>query len=145
MFSRTHDDTQGTPLPTEWLQECKKMLESAYKLPCKKLNKYFEVYGEVYIDELVFMVSIQDRDNITAIPTTISLSVAISDKSDNKAILDNMVDATGIIIDDVFASKEEDDIFVLSWTELTIKKLAMFYKITRENILLTIEANKLLS
>jgi hypothetical protein len=145
MFSRTNDIETGTALPKEWLEDCQGLLESVYKNQCKKQNRYFEVYGEIYKNELVFITSILNKDNINAIPITVSLSISINEKTDNKIILNSMVDASGMILDTIFNDTNTDDIYITNWSELKFKKHELYYKITRENILLTIEANKLLN
>jgi len=145
MFSRKNEMEAGTALPKEWLEDCKGLLESVYKNQCDKQNHYFEVCGEIYKDELVFITSILDKDTVNAIPITMTLSISINEKTDNKAILNSMVDASGMVLDTIFNSETDEDIYSINWSEMKFKKHELYYKITRENVLLTIEANKLLN
>jgi hypothetical protein len=55
-----------------------------------------------------------------------------------------MVDLLGHIFDDIFNTEDWSG-YVSNWTENKYKNHTFFYKITRENIALTLQANEILS
>jgi hypothetical protein len=77
----------------------------------------------------------------------VPLSITFDNLNDSKAlkkILDISVSLTSLIYDDIF-SKEDWHEYVLNWTENEIDGHKLFYKITRENISLTLQAEELLN
>ena len=62
--------------------------------------------------------------------------------------MDNMFDCAGVFFDQYFAKEENiDEIwddYNLDWDETEFNKEKLFYKVTRENIGLSMEANALL-
>lgn len=143
MFARNPNNETGKELPSEWTLKCKETLNQVYETNCSKENKNFDVYGYVYKNELLLIVSLLDEKTISKIPISIFLSSDISEKSDNKKILNIMVDLAGTFFDSYFNLKDEN-LYNTIWQEKTIKNEIIFIKVTRENVALTIEANKIL-
>lgn len=143
MFSRKHD-TQGTALPQEWLDKAKSALDSRFEA----FNEAYEffVFGEVYSDELLIIVSAVSRNiELSPISFFISFDVHENDKNiDQKQVLENMLNTSELFFEEVFDTDNWSDYSSL-WLETEYKKTTFFYKATRENIYLTIEANKLLA
>jgi hypothetical protein len=148
MFRRLETDTLETSLPEKWCKEFKQTLLKIYGEKCLRDDKTFEIYAFSYPDEALLIVSYCGLDPYIA-PTTLFLSVDLNESAKVEKLFDTMCDSVGIFFDHYFANDiSNEDIFdeyVHEWEEEELNGLKIFYKITRENIALTLEANRLLS
>lgn len=143
MFSRKYPDTTGTQLPQDWTDKARTALNTRFEA-FKEQYEFF-VYAEVLPDELVLITSAVKRDVLLS-PITFFISVDISDQTSPKKstkILGEMMDITELFFEETFEDENWSDYTPL-WLETFAKEQNYFYKVTRENIYLTIEANKLL-
>lgn len=147
MFSRLDHDIAAVLFPKDWAEGLKQILLNIYGDKCLKNDKTFEVYGFSYPNEVLMIVSYVGMDKFIA-PVTLFISADLDEKTKTDAIINDMFDSVGIFFDSYFASEEtEDEIwddYVLDWQETEFNKHNFFYKVTRENIGLTIEADLLL-
>lgn len=147
MFSRLDHDTAAVLFPKDWAEGLKQILLNIYGDKCLKQDKTFEVYGFSYPNEVLMIVSFVGMDKFVA-PVTLSLSADLDEKTKTDAIINDMFDSVGVFFDSYFATEErEDEIwddYVLDWQETEFNKHQFFYKVTRENIGLSIEADLLL-
>ena len=151
MFSRLQHDSTAVYFPDKWTNEVKQILLNVYGDRCLKEDKTFEVYGFTYPTEALLILSFATLNNKFEAPITLFLSSDLNESVDAKKVMDNMVDAAGVFFDDYFskvdALRSEEEIFedyVLDWDEAEFSDHKIFYKISRENIGLTIQANILL-
>ena len=76
------------------------------------------------------------------------VSSDLDEKTDTSKIMDTMFDSAGVFFDSYFAREEEiDEIwdeYVLDWEESEFGSDKIFYKVTRENVGLSMEADRLL-
>ncbi len=146
MFQRIDSEIPAIELPEKWRQELKQSLLKVYGDQCLKDDKTFDVYGFTYPNELLIIASYVGMDQGT-IPITIFLSADINQKSDPKKLFDSLLDNIAIFFDQYFQNinNEEWDEFVYEWQEEVINRQTFYYKVTRENISLTLEAEKLLN
>lgn len=151
MFSRLQHDTGAVYFPDKWTSEVKQILLNVYGDRCLRDDKTFEVYGFSYPTEALLIVSFVHLNTKFEAPITLFLSSDLNDATEAKKVMDDMVDAAGVFFDDYFAKvdsiENEDEIFedyVLDWDEAEFSDHKIFYKISRENIGLTIQANILL-
>lgn len=146
MLARLKTSKNGTPVPTDWIESLNRLLNETYKSECKQNGRYFDVYGQAYPDELLLIVSyLSEKDEYEA-PITLFLSsdpdqIANVDKV--KETQKNYIDILGLFFDEIFADSEWNN-FEPVWQEVTHLNQNYHYKITRENINATLEANKLL-
>ena len=81
-------------------------------------------------------------------PVTLFLSSDLNDKTASHKIMDTMFDSAGIFFDSFFATEEtEDEIwddYVLDWQDAEFGNDKIFYKVTRENVSLSMAADALL-
>ena len=145
IFSRISEDEVGTPLPEEWIKDVKLLLDTTYEDFCLNKARSFQCFGESYQKELLLIASIIDPLNKNSMPTTFSLSVNIEsiNSKDLEKVLKNSVNVIGGFID-IFIATESWDEFCSTWTFEKRKKIEFHYTVTRENITLSLEANKLL-
>ena len=136
--------TEGTILPAEWTESFVGILTETYFKQTEKDSRFFDVFGKTFDKEFVIVVSYIHHDDHLAAPISLFISHDILENDKKmKKTLDQVVNLTGLIFDDIF-SKEDWNEFIPNWTENQFEESNFFYKITRENIGLTIQAEELL-
>lgn len=151
MLSRLNHDTPAVYFPDQWADELKQILLNTYGENCIDSERTFEVYGFSYPTEALMIISYVGLDKFET-PVTLFLSSDLNEKTDIKKIMNIMFDASGMFFDDYFAKMNaiagnEDEIFddyITTWSEAEFSKSNIFYKISRENVGLTIQTNILL-
>lgn len=135
----------GKDLPQDWVEEFTKILSHTYADRANKDNSFFHVWGQIYDKEILVIVSYLDHNDQLASPKTLFISHDIEqDQEELKTNLDNLVNFTGLVFDDIFSTSDWNDYFSV-WTENKFKKSTFHYKVTRENISLTLQAEQILS
>jgi len=138
-------ETPRKPLPIEWTEEVTKTITEAYFEQSEKDNSFFYVYGEIYEQEFVVIISYINHSDLSASPISLFISHDIVEDSKKfKSSLFNLVDFSGLVFDDIFATENWND-YNLAWTENEFKGNKFHYKITRENVSLTLQAEEILT
>lgn len=147
MFSRLDHDTKAVLFPKDWADGLKQILLNIYGEKCIKDEKTFEVFGFSYPNEVLLIISYVGLDKFET-PVTLFLSSDLTEKTATDKIMNTMFDSAGVFFDSYFATKEtEDEIwddYVLDWQDAEFGSDKIFYKVTRENVMLTMEADLLL-
>lgn len=146
MLARKKSSKMGKTLPQDWLESLSRLLNETYKSECKLNGRYFDVYGQVYPEELLLVVSYLSEQDEYLAPVTLFLSSEpeqIQNEEKVKETQKNFIDLVGLFFDEIFADPDWND-FESNWQEVSHKNQNYFYKITRENINATLEANRLL-
>jgi hypothetical protein len=133
-------------IPQDWLDGLSLILNETYETQCKENERDFDVYGQIYDEELLIIVSWHHTKDEFAAPITCFLSAEPEQMSSDKKVKDvqkHFTDIIGLFFDEIFNDSEWDG-FEPNWQEVKYKTETYFYKISRENITLTLEANKLL-
>lgn len=146
MLARKAQTAPAKNFPEDWLAEVSQILKSVYFDKFKNDSRTFEVWGHLYEDELLLIISLADNFNPASIPTTLFLSVDIEPKVKMKPLLNKLLDASGTFFDTYFNTNqnEDEDLYLANWDEAEVGKQPFYYKVTRENISQTMEADKLL-
>lgn len=142
MFARNPSSKTGKPIPQEWHESLARLLNETYKKECSEAGKYFDIHGLIYPEELVVVVSYLSEKDESLAPITLFLSCDASEMNTEEKVKETQksyIDLVGLFFDEIFADEEWGD-FVPNWQEVTHKNKNYFYKITRENVALTIEA-----
>lgn len=146
MFARKTSSKNGKSIPQDWLVSFGILLNETYQSECEKHARTFDVYGQIYDEELLIVVSwISEKDEYIA-PITCFLSCEPEQMKDNNKVKTtqmNFIDVVGIFFDEIFAADEWNE-FEPNWQEVNYKQENYFFKLSRENVNLTLEANKLL-
>ncbi len=146
-FSRLNENKTGTALPKSWLENISMLIAETYP-ELSKHHQNCSVWSELYDTELLLIISlINEKTSATAITVMLSADITKNSDKELKRIMDKSVETAGLIIEGYLADLESSDVSVESipeWTEEKKNKFSFYYKITRENIDLTLEANKLL-
>jgi hypothetical protein len=146
MLSRKEQEKSGIIIPEPWCQKVEGLLYQTYRAHCERDDKTFHVTGLTYPDEIFIAFTYLDQNQLEKTPVSYIVSVDLFDQAKAQNILDQIVDSVGIFFDQYFASSESDfDGFCPIWTEASLKNLDIYYKVTRENVRLTLEADRLLS
>ena len=147
MFSRLNHETAAVLFPKDWAEGLKQILLNIYGDKCLEDDKSFEVFGFSYPTEVLMIVSYVALDKFIS-PITLFLSADLSKNTKSDEIINEMFDSVGVFFDSYFAKSENPDEiwddYVLDWEETEFGKLNFFYKITRENVGLSMEADLLL-
>lgn len=147
MFSRLEHDVKPVLFPKDWAEGLKQILLNIYGDKCIEEEKTFEVFGFSYPSEVLLIISYVGLDKFTT-PVTLFLSSDLNEKINPEKIIDRMFDSAGIFFDQYFAHEDtEDQIwdeYILDWDEAEFGNEKFFYRVTRENVGLTIEADLLL-
>lgn len=147
MFSRLDHETKAVLFPKDWADGLKQILLNIYGERCIKDEKTFEVFGFSYPNEVLLIISYVGLDKFET-PVTLFLSSDLTLKTATDKIMDTMFDSAGIFFDSYFAAEEnEDEIwddYVLDWQDAEFGSDKIFYMVTRENVMLTMEANLIL-
>ena len=147
MFSRLDHETKAVIFPKDWADGLKQILLNIYGEQAIKNKKTFEIYGFSYPNEVLLIISYVGLDKFES-PVTLFLSNDLNDKTDTDKVMDNMFDSAGIFFDSYFATEEtEDEIwdeYVLDWQDAEFGSDKIFYKVTRENVSLSMAADALL-
>jgi len=145
MQSRKDHREVGINLPEVWIQEVEKLILQNYQAQCDKRHKTFEVYGLTYPTEALVMVSFLDAKDPLIIPVTMIISADLEENQNQEKLLNSLIDSIGLFFDNYFSNPEEQAIdYISDWESAELNKVKFWYKITRENIGLTIIANELL-
>lgn len=149
MFSRLDHETLPVIFPKDWAEGLKQILLNIYGDKCLKHDSSFEVYGFSYPAEALMIVSFVGLDKFKT-PVTLFLSSDLNEKTKTDEVINDMFDSVGVFFDSYFANCGDDtdeiwDEYILDWEEAEFSSLKFFCKVTRENIGLTIEADRLLN
>lgn len=146
MLGKNKKSKVGKVIPLDWSEGLARLLNETYKTECKKQARYFDVYGQIYSDELLVIVSWLSEKDEYMTPITLFLTCEadqINSEKKVKETQENYIELIGLFFDEIFGNEDWNE-FEPTWQEVTHKHQNYWYKITRENINATIEANKLL-
>jgi hypothetical protein len=131
-------------LPAEWTENLTRTLTDVYFQRSEKDNRFFNVYAEILEKEFVVIISYLHHNDQLVAPIALSISHdLVEDSKKFRVALDNLVNFSGVIFDDIFATEDWLD-YVSAWTESKSKSSTFYYKISRENISLTLQAEEIL-
>lgn len=147
MFSRLDHDIPAVLFPKDWADGLKQILLNIYGEYCIKEDKTFEVFGFSYPNEALLIISFVGLDKFET-PITLFLSSDLAENINSDKVMDTMFDSAGIFFDSYFATNENvDEIwddYVLDWQDAEFGSDKIFYKVTRENVALSMQADLLL-
>ena len=146
MFARKTNSKNGKSIPQDWSESFSRLLNETYKKECDQSKRYFDVYGQIYSEELLLIVSWLSEEDVALSPIACFLSCEKEDMNDEKKVKDtqnNYIEVVGLFFDEIFSNNEWDQ-FEPNWQEVSLKSHTYFFKLSRENINLTLEANRLL-
>lgn len=144
LLSRKDQERIGIILPEQWRKKVEAILYNVYQKQCDANNKAFQVYALTYPNELLLTASYLTTDELETAPVTYMISMDLKEKEDPERYFDTLIDSIGIFFDSYFADSDWRD-YQANWEEAEYKKLKFYYKISRENMALSIQAEQLLN
>ncbi len=145
MLSKKEQNKSGILLPEDWCKKVEGVLASTYKEECNTHKKKFQVHGITYPNELFLAVGLFDPEDLLLPPVSYIISLDLEENKDEPdTYLDTLIDSMGIFFDSFFADSNWND-FQATWSEAEYKKLTFHYKVSRENLSLSIQAESLLN
>lgn len=145
MLGRKSSSLKGQPLPSEWSDTVKSLLNQTYAKECDAQVRTFDVYGQIYSEELLIIIGFNPKEPVES-ATTCFLSCDASEFTSLEKLRITqaaLIDVAGLFYDEIFATDEWSE-WEPNWQEVEWKGKTYFYKLTRENVTLTLEANRLL-
>lgn len=142
MFSRKEQETEGKFIPSEWQNDVQKLLEATFEKQLQSNPYFFDTYGKIYQDELLLIVSLTP-ENAAAAAVSCFVSVDNPTEKTVKKFLDSMLNFAGDFFETYFQSSDWSD-YSPRWLEVDYQGNNLFYKVTRENLSLTLKAEELL-
>jgi hypothetical protein len=143
MFSRKEQDVKANHFPSSWTESITTLLSNVYLQKKELSSKDFKVLGLIYPDELTLVVSLYNKDILHETPTTFIASSDLNDR-DPKKLMSSLVNSIGIFFDNVFSKTDWSD-YSPNWQIAQLKDVEFYYKISRENVMLTLEAEEILN
>ncbi len=147
MFFRKYEEIMGIAFPMEWRQSVSQSFGQYFKDKLNFSAASIQSFGFHHIDELVIIISYVPEEELKS-PISLFISKDLSEKEKEserefKKVKDSVLDVAGIILKDL--SENFNDIeYLLRWTEYDFRKEKYFYKVTRENIDLSIKTEEIL-
>ena len=146
MLARKSSSLEGKLLPHEWTTKVADLMNGTYAIECQSRHRVFDVYGQAFPDELLVIVSFISTENRGEAPITCFLSsdaLSLSTAQELKKTQELFIEIAGQFYDEIFSNSNWDD-WEPNWQEVEYDKKKYFYKLSRENIALTVEADRIL-
>lgn len=147
MFTRNNSSKNPQSFPLEWIEAFSRLLNSTYKSDCTKNKRYFDVFGQIHSEELLVVISYLSELDESISPVTLFLSCnkhQMDSEEKVKETQKNFINLAGLFFDEVLSKEDESIDFEPTWQEVKHNNETYFYKLTRENISLSLKANELL-
>lgn len=144
MHSRLEHPEPGVPFSDELSGEISEILNFVYDKKLTATNSKFSTFGYFYKTEVVLIISVSKNDAKDTDPhKTFIASCEHKEDERTKKYLEALTDGAGFFLEQVLNNSDWND-FSINWTKEEIKGMEVQYITTRENVKLTIIANKLL-
>ena len=151
-LARKESSIDGRPIPLEVKERLDLVLNDAYAEELAKSEKIIDIYGFIFPEELLLSFTLLDIQGRCFLPVTFLLSCDLdNEQSDFEKLIPILLNTTGIFFDQAMNWNDDDNYqdgqdspFLDLWTEEVFKEQKIFYKVTRENIALTLMADEIL-
>ncbi len=141
MHARKEHFVEAKRFPSTWESNVADLLNSTYESKLKDQEGFFEVYAMTYPDEILLAVTI--RSTIPSVwPMTLKVSADLNENINPQKLMDILLNSLGTLIDHVFSNEED---YFLDWEEAVYENIKLWYMSSREDIALSLEADKLLA
>lgn len=144
MLARNEQEKPGIPLPKEWSDKVEALLFNLYQTQSEAAGRTFQAHGFTYHNELWIAVGFIHPKSLDQAPITYIASADVVDKTKPEKLLHLLVDSVGLFFDNYFSNPEGLE-YYSAWQEGDIKEQKIYYKVSRENIELSIQADYLLN
>lgn len=131
-------------LPLSWRESVQETLSQTFYKECEAQGLSFDVLGATFPDELLLCLSLVQADRPEIAPCTLMLSADIEKSTAPEKLLKTLIDQSGVFFENYFQTKEEDqhELYQARWLDEKHRDQVFYSKVSRENIRLTLEADK---
>lgn len=143
-FARKEQTEHEIMLPDSWAQAVRETLQEAYHQECVAHGLVFDVVGATFPDELVIGLTLINPQQLKSAPHTLLLSADLTDGVAGEKLLKTLIDQSSHFFDIFFSTKDKDELYEANWQDAQGTPVPFYYKVSRENLRLTLEANKIL-
>jgi len=146
MLQRKPSNVAGQELPAEWIESVTELLNETYREQCNARGRRFEIHGQLFSSEILVIVGLNPVNDQSESSVSCFLSCDAHDMATADAVKttqNNFVAIAGMFFDEVFAD-EDWNAWEPNWQEVEWKEKKYWYKMTRENVMLTLQADRLL-
>jgi hypothetical protein len=147
MFSKNNPDLEGKVLPDNLLAKLNLVMNEYFKAACQSSDRVFQTYGRIIESELVLIFSLTNhRSEQSSISLFLSLDIDsnnLSEKNLTKTLYD-FADLGQLFFQDIIEDKDWSD-YAPRWEKHSFRNKDFFYKVTRENPELTMQAHAILN
>ncbi|MCB9091874.1 MAG: hypothetical protein H6621_02905 [Halobacteriovoraceae bacterium] len=148
MFSRKSANSSGASFPEKWQDKTSLNFNEYFQGKYKLENYFFQAFGYIYESEITIILSLIPKETSMS-SITLFISKEVDSKLKNnpaklEKIKDTILDIQGIIFDEVLKDLENVP-YSHEWIDYTYKKEKYHYKLTRENVELTLKAEEWLA
>ena len=152
MLARKPHTTPAQNFPPEWTQQTAQLLCQTYSELCQQTQREFDVHGQIYADEMLLMICLSQKNNQNGLPLSFFVSLDLPSTpapQDSEQLLNHLMDFSGTLLDEILPKWQTTDdpttVYSPHWQEYQYQSDKYYFKITREDIALTLEANRLLT
>lgn len=148
MIFRKYENEKSERFPENWSDQVSLSFNEYFKEKYKLNRKIFYCYGFLCKDELLIGLSLNNETENLDLPITVFLSKDLSEEEIAKPKLfeaskKEMLEALGLIFRDLLG---EDEVpYFGDWLKYEFKKSEFYYKVSREDLELYIQAEALLN
>lgn len=144
MFSRiSQNEELVSKFPKEMNEKITDALTNELSQQLIDDQRYFFSYGEIYSQEILSVISLLHQTEVQQSPVTLYLSVELDKSNFDIKIIDEIVAFAISVFEEVSRVSDWNEYSVI-WQKTNLHSTEAHYKISRENIQLTLEANKIL-
>lgn len=137
-YSHAHQNSEV------WEDEVTQLLSSVYEKKLKERDLELKIYGLTFDDEAVLIVSLLSAKDPMRAPTTLFLAADLARPDEGPKATAKLINVSSLFLDLYFQKKEWSE-YLDVWREEKEKDFTYFYKMNRENVGLTLEADRLLA
>jgi len=140
MFNKIPTDDKPQIFTKNIIDDIYILLSETFSSDIENSPYQFFVYGEIFTKELLIIVSlINQESDIDCISCFLSCDQSLTK---NKNDIDQVINFYGKLFEDFIETNFENIEYMPEWTESPDPRIS--YRVSRENISLTLKANKLL-
>lgn len=143
-FARKEQHEHEIMLPDSWAQAVRETLQEVYHQECLQKGLVFDVLGATFPNELIIGITLIHPHQLTSAPYTFLISADLNDGNAADKMLKTLIDQSAHFFDLLFKSEDPDELYEANWSEAEGSPVPFYYKVSRENLRLTLEANKIL-
>ncbi|MCY4644118.1 MAG: hypothetical protein OXB88_05815 [Bacteriovoracales bacterium] len=144
MLSRKEYCGEGEEFPPEWTGSVQELLDETYSSLCRLEERQFGVYGFIYPDEILLIISLTKKRDPHALPLSLFISADYRGPKRDENLPENLLDVSAFLLEKTLSKVPSEDRYSPLWTECTHLSKTYYFKVSRENIDLALEADRLL-